>query len=369
MSDSTESFIASLFASTHQVVLKASPQGFQAITPITDWYRQYIYTENPLSTILDSEKFPPFLQHFFVDASALKDEPDGSQISSGVWQESTESGSCYFTAKAIKHLGLLILLIEKLGDEFDVHRGQMQIARENILLSEQLEKLVSQRTAEIRLREEEIILRLLAAAGARDDETNAHVKRIGLYSATVATKLGWRTTETDDLRLAAQMHDIGKIGIPDRVLLKPGKLSPAEWVTMRMHPTLGAKMLGGSQIPMLKLAASISLCHHERYDGTGYPAGLQGKDIPMSARIVAIVDVYDALINKRIYKEAIPEKQALKMMKATAGKHLDKDVLHTFMSCLNEIKDIRLANQDNPALKTEQTVEPSFTDTEIFPIF
>lgn len=359
MSEMTKSFVAGLFASTHQVVLQASPQGFRAITPVTSWYREYICTETPLPNVLDIEKFPPFLQHFFADIWPLRDEPDDTQISSGVWQENNTSGGCYFNAKAMKHQGELILLIEKLGDEFDVHRGQMQIARENILLSEQLEKLVYQRTAEIRKREEEIILRLLAAAGARDDETSAHVKRIGLYSAAVATKLGWSKMETDDLQLAAQMHDIGKIGIPDNVLLKPGRLSPMEWVTMRTHPVLGAKMLGGSDIPMLKLAASISLHHHERYDGQGYPAGTKGKAIPMAARIVAIVDVYDALVNKRVYKDAFPEKQVLKMMQAEAGKHFDKDVLHTFISCLDEIRNIRFTNQDNPNSQTHPTIVPS----------
>lgn len=204
-----------------------------------------------------------------------------------------------------------------------------------------LEKEVRARTADIRQREEEIALRLVAASEWRDNETGAHIRRIGLYSATIAKAMNWDPQAVDDIRVAASMHDIGKIGVPDAILLKPGKLTPEEFTVIQRHTQIGAAMLENSGISLLQTAREIALRHHERYDGNGYPDGLAGEDIPLAARIVAVVDVYDALVHARVYKPAMPEPQALKIMQEERGKHFDPDVFDIFMSELPEMRRIR----------------------------
>jgi response regulator RpfG family c-di-GMP phosphodiesterase len=137
------------------------------------------------------------------------------------------------------------------------------------------------------------------------------------------------------------MHDIGKIGIPDSILLKPGRLDPAELSVMQQHTVIGSGMLSGSEIPLLKMGSEIALCHHEKWDGSGYPQGLAGEAIPVAARIVAIVDVYDAMIHRRVYKDPIPEQSVLETMKNAAGRHFDPALFDVFMSILPTIRQIR----------------------------
>jgi len=206
---------------------------------------------------------------------------------------------------------------------------------------EALEAKVIERTLQTKQREEEIIIRLMSATGCRDNETGAHVRRIGLYSATMAAALGWRGQAVADIRLAAAMHDVGKIAIPDYILRKKGRLSKTEFDLMKEHTRTGAGILSGSDVPLLQMAEEIALCHHERWDGSGYPSGLAGDEIPESARIVAVADVYDALVNTRIYKPAISEEQSLDMMLAESGKHFDPRILEVFFSVLPEIRRIR----------------------------
>jgi putative two-component system response regulator len=186
----------------------------------------------------------------------------------------------------------------------------------------------------------------MAAAQFRDNETGAHVRRIGQYSARMATLLGWSKEETDNIRLAAPMHDVGKIGIPDAVLLKPGALTPEEWVIMRSHSTIGGDLLRGSGIPSLDIASRIAAGHHEKVDGSGYPLGLKGNDIPIEARIVAIVDVYDALTHARCYKPAWEESRALETMIASSGTHFDAELLSLFVNDLSAMREIRLSIPD-----------------------
>ncbi|MFH0824258.1 MAG: HD domain-containing phosphohydrolase [Pseudomonadota bacterium] len=204
----------------------------------------------------------------------------------------------------------------------------------------QLETKVQERTLEVREREEEIILRLMSAMGYRDDETGAHIRRIGLYSYRMAKDLGWNEEAARDLRLAAPIHDVGKIGIPDAILLKPGPLTPDEHDMMKEHTTIGAGMLSNSKVPVLKLARQIALCHHEKWAGNGYPRGLSREQIPETARIVAILDVYDALSHKRIYRGALPEKEVLTVMSVGRGSHFDPNLFDCFMELLPEIRMI-----------------------------
>jgi|YNPBryantNP2012_1023418.scaffolds.fasta_scaffold00734_2 putative two-component system response regulator len=209
-----------------------------------------------------------------------------------------------------------------------------------------LENEVKERTQEIRHREEEICLRLTAACEYRDEETGTHNRRIGLYAFLMADYLGWGNKVMDEIRIAACMHDIGKIGIPDSILLKSGRLNDEEFEIIKTHTTIGAKILSGSDVSLLQMAHDIALSHHEKWDGTGYPEGRTGEEIPPPARVVAILDVYDALVHKRVYRPPIPEDVALKMMEKDKSIYFDPQVFDAFMAILPKIRQIRLQVRD-----------------------
>lgn len=221
-----------------------------------------------------------------------------------------------------------------------------RLTRESRDCRQILEDEVRARTAEVRRREEEIALRLISAAGHRDEETGEHIKRIGLYSVVIASDLGWDEEKIEHLRVGAPMHDVGKIGIPDRILRKPGRLSAAEYEVIKQHPRIGAGILGGSQIPLLQTATDIALCHHEKWDGTGYPAGLRGREIPEAARVVAIADVYDALSNDRVYRAMYPGKEVLEIMNRKKGSHFDPEILDCFLANLPAMEKILHSHRD-----------------------
>ena len=203
-----------------------------------------------------------------------------------------------------------------------------------------LEGRVNSLTRLIRLADEEVIHRLVVASMARDDETGAHIKRIGLFSAAVAEAAGWSSEAVDNIRLAAQMRDIGNIGIPDAILLKPGKFTAEEFEIMKTHTVIGASILRNSDSDMMQLAEEIARSHHEWWNGSGYPDGLCAKAIPPAARIVAIVDVYDALTHDRVYRPALPESEALSMIKQGRYTHFDPELLDMFLSALPAIREL-----------------------------
>jgi putative two-component system response regulator len=223
-------------------------------------------------------------------------------------------------------------------------RRQLLLDRRQHL--ETLELRVQQQTRAIRVAHEETIHRLVTAAGWRDQETGAHIRRTGLFAEVVAFASGWSKLEAEQLRMAAPMHDVGKIGIPDAILKKPGKLSTEEFEIMKQHTLIGARMLAGSQSPVLQLAESIALCHHERWDGTGYPHGISGEAIPEAARILSIVDVYDALSHDRVYRPAWPEGKVMTAMLEGQGTQFDPRLLAHFLTVLEEIREISEAHPD-----------------------
>ena len=212
---------------------------------------------------------------------------------------------------------------------------------ENRAQERRLEQIVSEQSRNVRSSQEEIALRLIAASEYRDDETGAHIRRIGLYAEAVAKQLGRTAEYAGMLRLAAPMHDIGKIGIPDAVLLKPGWLSSEERVMMQTHTMIGGRILEGTAIPLLNVAREIALRHHERWDGSGYPDGVSGPDIPEAARIVAVLDVYDALVHERVYRPAFPEREALTIIKENQAVHFDPSIFEVFLFLLPVFRDIR----------------------------
>ena len=186
----------------------------------------------------------------------------------------------------------------------------------------------------------ELIQRLGRAAEFKDNETGMHVMRMSHVSGRLALQLGMDPHFSEQLIHAAPMHDIGKIGIPDHVLLKPGKLDDQELAIMRKHPQMGAKILDNSTSPLIKLAHSVALYHHEKWDGSGYPFGLKGEEIPLEARIVAVADVFDALLNKRPYKEAWPVEDAVAEIEANRGKHFDPAIVDAMLQCLPDLLEI-----------------------------
>ncbi|AWI55516.1 two-component system response regulator (plasmid) [Aquabacterium olei] len=202
------------------------------------------------------------------------------------------------------------------------------------------------RADELRETRLQIIQRLGRAAEYKDNETGLHVVRMSQYARILALGMGWSEQQADDLLHAAPMHDIGKIGIPDHILLKPGPLTPEEWATMKQHPTIGGEIIGDHPSAVLRMARRIAECHHERWDGTGYPAGLQGEAIPIEARIVAVADVFDALTTARPYKKAWPVEEAVERLKLDAGTHFDPALLPVFLDHLPDILAVRARHMD-----------------------
>ncbi|MGB2820699.1 MAG: HD domain-containing phosphohydrolase [Phycisphaerae bacterium] len=190
--------------------------------------------------------------------------------------------------------------------------------------------LLQQRLKEAHL---ETILRLSVAGEFRDDDTGGHVRRISRTSALIAREMGLAAPQVELIRAASPMHDIGKIGIPDSILLKPGPLTAAERRIVETHPLIGADILAGPQNEFIAMARQIALTHHERWDGRGYPNGLAGEQIPLAGRIVGLADVLDALICKRCYKEPYPRQKALAVILEEKGKHFDPAVVDAFVRC------------------------------------
>lgn len=216
-------------------------------------------------------------------------------------------------------------------------RTQLSIHSQHLALEHQ----VSVRTAELEESRLELIHRLARAAEFKDNETGNHVIRMSHYARFIAQAIGMDSAEVALLFHAAPMHDIGKIGIPDYILLKPGALSAEEWEVMRQHTTIGADILGDHASPLLAVARQVALTHHEKWDGTGYPHGLKGTSIPLCGRIVAVADVFDALTSERPYKRAWTAQAAAGALEQGAGVHFDPDMVKAFLSVLPEVLHIK----------------------------
>jgi len=197
------------------------------------------------------------------------------------------------------------------------------------------------RADELRETRLQIVQRLGRAAEYKDNETGWHVLRMSHYSQILALAAGYTDEQAEDLLHAAPMHDVGKLGIPDAVLQKPGPLDEREWAIMRRHPEIGAEILGEHKSGVLAIARSIALAHHEKWDGSGYPTGLAGEAIPEEARIVAIADVFDALTSVRPYKPAWPVEQALGFLREQAGRHFDPRLVALFIEQMPAVLEVR----------------------------
>ena len=223
-------------------------------------------------------------------------------------------------------------------------RNLLDAQRAHRLLHDQkaaLEEMVRVRTEDLNRTRLQVVHRLGRAAEYRDNETGLHTIRMSHYAARLAHSLGWSAADCELLLHASPMHDVGKIGIPDAVLLKPGKFEPHEWEIMKTHAEIGAHILGDSDSDLLQLASTIARSHHEKWDGSGYPQGLAGEAIPLAGRIVAVADVFDALTSSRPYKKAWPVEDAVQLIRDGAGSHFDPTVAAHFQQCLPDILAIR----------------------------
>ncbi|OQX13499.1 MAG: metal-dependent phosphohydrolase [Thiothrix lacustris] len=336
-----DKLLANICASLNIAVFcRRTNDAFQLLSHTPDWL--VFFLGQSVSTECALTHAFPYLTCFIDDAEQHWQAHNATPLSSGVWVEIDELGNeIAIEANALWVDGQAILLLNNLGEKYRKEVNHLQQLREGLLTQEKLENEVQKRTLKIKQREEEIAIKLVSLTSYRDEETGAHVKRIGLYAAAMGKALGWEAQQIDDIRIAAPMHDIGKIGIPDRILLKKGKLTDTEFAIMKRHTEIGAKMLQDSHIPVLDMAADIALCHHEKWDGSGYPRGLVGEEIPVSARITAIVDIYDALVHERVYKKALSETETLELMGSMTGAHLDARLFEVFLGLLPVMRRIR----------------------------
>ncbi len=204
-----------------------------------------------------------------------------------------------------------------------------------------LDEMVQKRTDELRRTRLQVVQRLGRAAEYRDNETGNHILRMSHISALLAKSIGWSEADCELILHASPMHDIGKIGIPDHILLKPGKFEPEEWEIMKTHAVIGANILEGDDSDLMRCAGEIALSHHEKWDGSGYPHGLSGEAIPLTGRIAALADVFDALTSERPYKKAWTVDAAVDLITENSGTHFDPDLVAVFLLQLPEILNIR----------------------------
>ncbi len=256
-----------------------------------------------------------------------------------VRREALERGANDFLTKPVDK----VEFTSRVRNALTLRRAEVHLASRAAWLADEVTKA----TAEIRAREREVIHRLSNAAEYRDPETGKHILRMAHYSRLIARVLGLSESEQALVLEAAPMHDVGKMGTPDHILLKPGRLTDDEMVIMRRHTDIGAAILGGSSSPLLQTAATIALTHHEKFDGTGYPRGLRGEAIPLHGRIVAVADVFDALTSVRPYKPAWPVERAIDTLRDGAGGHFDPDCVRAFLADEGSIHAIRAELADD----------------------
>jgi putative two-component system response regulator len=226
-----------------------------------------------------------------------------------------------------------------------VERLQATVQDGSHTLEEALQDLELSET-KVWVSQAETIFRLARMVEFRDEETGHHVHRMSSYCEILARRMGSSAQHCELIRLASQLHDVGKVAVPDSILLKRGKLTPEEFEVIKSHAETGYQMLAGSAAEVVQLGALIARTHHERWDGGGYPRGLAGEDIPQEGRIAAVADVFDALTSDRVYRSALPVRSAIKMMQDERGRHFDPELLDAFFAARSEIDSIRQAYSD-----------------------
>lgn len=236
-----------------------------------------------------------------------------------VKQRALQAGFSDFLSKDFDYTELIL----RIRNALNAYTLNKQLLRNN----EELEEMVRIRTHQIRQAHRDTLSKLAIAAEFRDDATGEHTRRVGNLSARIAEVMGLSASFVEEIRMAATLHDVGKIGVPDAILLKPAALTECEYEKVREHPLIGERILRGSDEPMMHMACEVALTHHERWDGRGYPYGLIAEEIPIAGRIVAVADAYDAMTNDRHYRAASPPEKALLEIKACSGRQFDPSVV------------------------------------------
>ncbi|PKL41059.1 MAG: two-component system response regulator [Spirochaetae bacterium HGW-Spirochaetae-1] len=247
-----------------------------------------------------------------------------------------EAGCDDFISKPVEKTELLarvrsLLKVKAYNDLMNNYRKELEseVARRTEELKHALET--------IKIASLDTIYRLSMASEYKDENTGEHIRRMSHYCAAIARRMGMDESNVETILYATPMHDLGKLGIPDQILLKPGKLEPAEWNIMKQHTIIGAQILKGSDAAFIRLGETIAQNHHEKWDGSGYPNGLKGTEIPIAGRITAVADVFDAMISRRPYKKPFPVETSLEFIREGRGSHFDPEVVDAFFAVKDEI--------------------------------
>ena len=344
------------FANVHLLQRYLTGEGFANVRCVSD-ARQALgsYLEfKPDIVLLDLHM--PYFDGFTV-MRQMHENTDGgnyipivvltADITNDAKQRALSSGAKDFLNKPLD-LTEVLLRVRNLVETRILH---LQISSH----AQELERKVRERTLELQESKIEILERLAIAGEYRDYTTGEHTRRVANVAAALAQATGAKPSEVTLLGKAAPLHDIGKIGIPDMILLKPGKLEPSEFEIMKTHTTIGARILSGSRHSLLQMAETIALTHHERWDGTGYPSGLAGNNIPREGRLVAIADTFDALTHERPYKRAWPMQQVVEEVKSQSGRQFDPEFVAAFLR-LFESSDLIALAQAVPNAKSEEPI-------------
>ncbi|HEY3782944.1 MAG TPA: HD domain-containing phosphohydrolase [Fimbriimonadaceae bacterium] len=307
--------------------------GYANVIPLCDPTKAFVVAENCKPDIILLDLHMPVMNGFEL-LQQIREQVTGSKyvpilvftadINPESKKKALELGANDFLTKPGDATEIM-LRVRNFLETRHLHR---QLQDQNL----DLEQKVQERTQALETARLEALEKLARAAEFRDDDTGEHAKRVGATAVGIAEQLGWAHIDVEELRMAAPLHDIGKIGLPDSILLKPGKLTDEEFEVMKRHTRIGASILGDSESPVLQLAKMIAMAHHEWWDGTGYPGGLGGEEICLAARIVAVADVFDALTHARPYKEAWPEQDAEAEISKCAGSHFDPQVVEAFLA-------------------------------------
>jgi putative two-component system response regulator len=267
-------------------------------------------------------------------------------------ESAIELGAFGYLTKPFRPNELMINIVNalhrrRLELENRAHRAMLENAVEarTAALSEAVSRL-QRSEQELRTHQEETVKRLSSMAELRDLETGRHLERMSSYCALISERFDFDRERIELMRIASPMHDVGKIGIPDNILLKPSTLTPEEREVMQQHTEIGYRILSGSDAELLTLAAVLAWTHHERFDGSGYPRGLSGEEIPIEGRIAAVADVFDALTSDRIYRPAFNVEEAVSMMRDQRGAHFDPEVLDRFLNAMEKVEEIRMSYEN-----------------------
>jgi response regulator RpfG family c-di-GMP phosphodiesterase len=340
---------------------------FRPIEPVPDFCTKILFQSvSQEGDHLDFRE-SAFLMHFLEEAEPFWKQSSKGRLRSGPWIESDGDDEEYsLEASAVCLEDRKFIIIQLLGVDYEERRTLLQSARERLLLQRRLEDLVKERTRELALTKAATIECLASLTEARDPETGSHIKRTQTYVRLLAEHLRLHPKfrrhlagETVELLYrTAPLHDIGKVGIPDRILLKPGKLTVEEFAIAKKHTTHGRNAIESAEKQIkgnsfLKFAGEIAYTHHEKWDGSGYPEGLKGEQIPVSGRLMALADVYDALVTRRVYKPPYSHDRAVAIITEGKGGHFDPDVVDAFLELREEFRRIAFEYADT---EEEQTI-------------